>query len=49
MIIRHVAAAINPYHRLLVIGVLLIVTILFMPQGIYGLLQNWRAALRRPK
>ena len=50
MIIRHVAAAINPYHWLLVIGVLLIVTILFMPQGIYGLIEKSRAALTwRPK
>ena len=44
---RHVAASINPYHWLLVIGLLLIVTILFLPQGLYGLLEKWRAMLRR--
>ena len=47
MIIRHVAAAINPYHWLLVIGVLLIVTILFLPQGLYGLLDKWHTRLTR--
>jgi len=47
MIIRHVAAAVNPYHWLLVIGVLLIVTILFLPQGLYGLLHKWRTRLTR--
>ena len=47
MIIRHVAATINPYHWLLVIGLLLIVTILFLPQGLYGLIERWRAGFRR--
>ena len=47
MIIRHVAASINPYHWLLVIGLLLIVTILFLPQGLYGLLEKGRAMVRR--
>ena len=42
MVIRHVAAAINPYHWLLAIGVLLIITILFLPQGLYGLVEKWR-------
>ncbi len=48
MIIRHVAAAINPYHWLFVIGVLLIVTILFLPQGVHGLLDRWYKRLSRP-
>lgn len=48
MIIRHVAAAINPYHWLLVIGVLLIVTILFLPQGLYGLFEKLRNRFGRP-
>lgn len=43
MVVRHVAAAINPYHWLLAIGVLLVVTILFLPQGLYGLIERWRA------
>lgn len=45
MIIRHVAATINPYHWLLVIGLLLIVTILFLPQGLYGLLEKCRTRI----
>lgn len=49
MVIRHVAATINPYHWLLVIGLLLIVTILFLPQGIYGLIERWRAGFRRSR
>jgi branched-chain amino acid transport system permease protein len=49
MIVRHVAATINPYHWLLVIGLLLIVTILFLPQGIYGLIERWCAGLRRSR
>lgn len=47
MIIRHVAATINPYHWLLVIGLLLIVTILFLPQGLYGLFEKWCIRLVR--
>ena len=45
MIIRHVAATINPYHWLLVIGLLLIVTILFLPQGLYGLVEKCRTRI----
>jgi branched-chain amino acid transport system permease protein len=42
MIVRHVTATINPYHWLLVIGVLLVVTVLFLPGGLYGIVDKWR-------
>lgn len=41
MIVRHVTAAINPYHWLLVIGVLLVVTVLFLPGGLYSVGGRW--------
>jgi branched-chain amino acid transport system permease protein len=37
MVIQHVVATINPYHWLLIIGVLLIVSVLVLPNGMIGL------------
>lgn len=47
MIVRHVTATINPYHWLLVIGVLLVVTVLFLPGGLYRIVDKWRRHAER--
>jgi len=47
--VHHVASSANPYHWLLVIGVLLIVTVLFAPNGLVQLLENADDLFRRPK
>jgi branched-chain amino acid transport system permease protein len=47
MTIQHVAAAINPYHWLFAIGALLIVTVLYLPDGLYGLFERCCAAVER--
>lgn len=47
MVIQHIAATINPYHWLLIIGVLLIVSVLVLPNGMVGLLDTAVAWLKR--
>jgi hypothetical protein len=34
MVVHHVASSINPYHWLFVIGILLIATVLYAPNGL---------------
>ena len=43
MIVEHVAATVNPYHWLFIIGGLLIVTVLLLPGGLVSLV-DWAAA-----
>jgi branched-chain amino acid transport system permease protein len=47
MVVRHITATINPYHWLLVIGLLLMVTVLFLPGGLYSVAQKWRGRIGR--
>jgi branched-chain amino acid transport system permease protein len=43
MIVEHIAATVNPYHWLFIIGSLLIVTVLVLPGGLVSLV-DWAAA-----
>jgi branched-chain amino acid transport system permease protein len=43
MIVEHIAATVNPYHWLFIIGGLLIVTVLILPGGLISLL-DWVSA-----
>ena len=36
-VIQHIAAAINPYHWLFLIGAMLIASVIFLPEGLVGL------------
>jgi branched-chain amino acid transport system permease protein len=47
MVIQHVVSNINPYHWLLIIGVLLIVSVLALPNGMVGLLDSAVAWCKR--
>ena len=40
MIVRHLASSINPYHWMLVIGVLLVAMILYFPKGLAGAIRT---------
>lgn len=48
MIIRHIASTINPYHWLLVIGVLLIAVMLLFPNGVVGSIKKIKLDRLRP-
>lgn len=43
LMIQHVASSINPHHWLFVIGALLLVVMLALPEGLIGLFGKWRA------
>jgi branched-chain amino acid transport system permease protein len=43
MIVEHVAATVNPYHWLFIIGGLLIVTVLVLPGGLISVV-DWVVA-----
>ncbi len=44
---EHVVSAANPFHWLILVGLLLILVVLFAPKGLYGSLAHW-AMGRRP-
>jgi branched-chain amino acid transport system permease protein len=47
---EHVVSTANPFHWLTVVGALLVVVVLFAPQGLVGSLAalRWRIGGRRP-
>ena len=45
---EHIVSAINPFHWLTMIGLLLIVIVLFVPRGLYGLIFDASRHWRRP-
>ncbi len=47
MVIQHVAATINPYHWLFIIGAMLIGSVLVLPTGIVGLADTVAISVRR--
>jgi branched-chain amino acid transport system permease protein len=48
MTIHHIASTLNPYHWLFVIGSMLIVVLIVLPEGLIGLLDRALAFARRP-
>jgi branched-chain amino acid transport system permease protein len=46
--VEHIVSAINPFHWLTMIGLLLIVIVLFVPRGLYGLIFDASRHWRRP-
>lgn len=46
MVIEHVVSTINPYHWLFIIGIMLIVSVVALPNGIAGLFDTALAKLR---
>lgn len=46
--VEHIVSAINPFHWLTMIGLLLIVIVLFVPRGLYGLILDASRHWRRP-
>lgn len=47
MVVHHVASTVNPYHWLFVIGALLIVTVVALPNGVVGLAERTLVATWR--
>jgi branched-chain amino acid transport system permease protein len=49
MWVEHLVATINPFHWLTIVGLMLVLVVLFTPQGLTGALARFRllAAYRR--
>ncbi|WP_395345202.1 hypothetical protein [Variovorax sp. UC122_21] len=47
MTIHHIASTLNPYHWLFVIGSMLIVVLIVLPEGLIGLLDRAVAYAKR--
>jgi branched-chain amino acid transport system permease protein len=47
MVVHNIAAKIDPYNWMFVVGAMLVVVVLFSPGGLLGLLESARNALAR--
>ncbi|WP_275892599.1 hypothetical protein [Variovorax sp. PDNC026] len=49
MTIHHIASTLNPYHWLFIIGSMLIVVLIVLPEGLIGLFDRAVAYARQPR
>jgi branched-chain amino acid transport system permease protein len=47
VMLHHFASAINPFHWMFAVGAVLILTVLFAPAGLFGLIEKLGSPLRR--